>query len=124
MTLQNYNEFKIKDLAGSNDLVLFVNWHEGSPGKIKLKMGEHTAVVSLQDLYSFVFLACDEEQQSQLLPVRQTTIHKYVKQHRVIAKKNIKRGEQIVVNCEIDVPITVAEGLTGLLAKNKSLLIH
>lgn len=92
----------------------FVSIHDKSGNK---------CAVEKKDLYAFVFMVCNPEQQSELMPVRKTTITKYVRQHRVVAKKDIKKGEEIVVNCEIDVPTVVEEGIYGMM-KNESPIIR
>ena len=94
-------------------MTLEVNWNGYASNGVRVKMGSKEAVFKLEDLFGFIFLSVSPEKQSELMPVRKTTITKYVRQHTVEAKKDIKRGEKIVVNCEIDVPTVVEEGLRG-----------
>lgn len=85
------------------------NWSE----VLEFKIGDEVSLIKKRDLYGIMFVFADEETQEQLMPVRHTTIRKYIKQHRVRAKKDIKAGEEVVINCEVDVPLTVEEGFKG-----------
>lgn len=87
---------------------------------MEFKVGDETSLVSRKDLYSLVFALGDNVTQDALMPVRQTKVHKYIKQHRVKVKKHLKPGDEVVVNCEIDVPITIEDGLKGLVNRVKS----
>jgi hypothetical protein len=111
-----------KNAAEIGDYVFEFDPHNPDSVSIHDKSGNKCTVMK-NDLYAFVFMIGDPEQQSELVPVRKTTITKYVRQHRVIAKKDIRKGEEIVVNCEIDVPTVVEEGIYGMM-KNESPIIR
>lgn len=95
----------------------------GHPEQVSIEdKSGNKCLVDKKELYSFVFMISDPEQQSNLLPVRQTTITKYMKQHKVVAKKDIKKGEMVIVNCEIDVPTVVEEGMSGYIRSKSPIL--
>lgn len=118
--IKEQERFQLKDLNGVHDIKIDVQWNKGSEKLAKLTIGDKQSVIKIVDLYKFVFVACDAEQQDDLLPMRQTQVRKYIKQHKVQVKKNLKPGDFLVVNCEIDVPLTVTEGLNGSLKTKKS----
>lgn len=118
--LKEQEKFILPDLDKKNELGLEVNWNGNSEKLVKVTLGGQQCTVRVIDLYKFIFVVCDTEQQSELLPIRKTEVRKYVKQHRIRAKKDIKVGDELVVNCEIDVPLTVVDGLTGSFSKRKS----
>lgn len=66
------------------------------------------------ELWQVVFSTCDARTREQLLPVRQTEVMHYVKEHNVQLKKDMRKGEILRVRCETSVPLTVVEGLAGM----------
>jgi len=119
--IDGYDIATIPDLTGQNDVKFEINWREMDKDVVRIEIGGKKSVVKLADLYKVVFDIVGPEEQSDLLPVRKTTIRKYIRQHRIRAGKNIKKGDEMVVNCEIDVPLTVEEGLRKDVFKKKSL---
>jgi len=88
---------------------------------LEVCVGKNCSVINRKDLYGLTFVLGDNETQDALMPARQTVVRKYVKQHRVKVKKDVKAGEELVVNCETDIPLTVEEGLRGLFGRRKSI---
>lgn len=111
--IENKNKVTLPDAMGVNDVEMEVNWSPLSTDKVKVKIGDKEAVIERQDLFMFMFVIAKPEQQDALTPVRVTKITKYFKQHRVKVGKDLKKGEELVVNCSIDVPTTVEQGLRG-----------
>lgn len=122
--MSEYNKATLSDLKGKRDVEMEVNFSPELKEYVKITIGSEEATIAIKDLYSFVFLVGDEEQQANLLPERRTTIRKYVRQHRVKAKQTIHPGKEMVFNCEIDVPLTVEEGLRGILDKPRSPILR
>ena len=46
-----------------------------------------------------------------MIPIKRTMVKKILKMHIAHATKNIKKGEEIRLRCEIDVPVEIVEGL-------------
>lgn len=117
--MEEYDQMKIEDLRGRHDVKLEVNFSGNSELKetVKIEIGGEEAVIPIKYLYSFVFMVANHEQQDNLMPIKQTLIRKIVKQHRIMAKKNIKKGEYVVARCETNVPVEIWEGLKGMLGK-------
>lgn len=82
-------------------------------GKVKQK-------VRLVDLWSVVYAMCDTEQQEKMMPVRQTEVMAFKRVHTVMAKKNVKKGDIIRFSCQVNVPVSVVEGLQGLVKEKKT----
>lgn len=118
--IDDSQKIEIPSKTGGKGVQLELNWNSSvSPTDVRVTMGEESAVVDLKDLYFFVFTAGTAEMQDNLMPVRQTQVYKLIKQHRIVAKKNIKPGEMIIANCEVDIPVSVVDTLRGELFKKR-----
>jgi len=122
--IENHNKITIPDVNGKNDLTIEVNWSSVPEIQgckmFKVEINGQYGIIKAEDLFAILFALGSEEVKEKLMPVRSTTITKYYKQHRVVAKKDIKRGEELVVNCSINVPSVVREGFKFEIAnKNK-----
>jgi hypothetical protein len=109
----DHNKVKLTDLSGRHDVSAEVSWDERSEisRAIKLKVGENVVVIPFEEVYSLVYLMANPQESEDMLPVRKTFVKKIVKMHVATAKKNIKKGEEIRLRCETDVPVEVVEGL-------------
>lgn len=99
---------------GAKTLLIDVN-----PDKpyVRFRLGEESVDVGKTDLWAAIFAIADPETQEKLMPVRQTEVMHYSKFHRVRVKRDIKAGEELRVRCETSVPLTVVEGLKGMVEK-------
>lgn len=107
------------DLRGKRDVGMEVLFSDNEDLKetVKVTMGSEEAIISVKDLYSFIFVIANAEQQEQLTPVKQTLVRKIQKLHKIRAKKDIKKGEFVVARCETNVPVEVWEGMKGMMGK-------
>lgn len=119
--LKEYNVIKFPNLGGDN-VEMEINFNSETDA-IRVKVGDKTGIISKQDIYPVIFVIADPENQSKLMPVQKTEIRKYIKQHRVKLLKNMKKGEEMVVNCEVDVPLTIEQNLRGLIDKKKNKIV-
>ena len=94
-----------------------VHWNQGTDDTVRITIGDKSAVIPYASLYGFVFINSEGEDMNNLMPVKQTVVKHLRKQHRVTVQRNIKRGEQLVVNCEIDIPVAIIQALKGDLGK-------
>jgi len=119
--LSDHNKAVLDDLKGKRKVEFEVNFSSDPKwtDTVRVIMGSEEAYIPVRDLYGLIFVICNEEQQQDLMPVRQTTITKYLRQHTIRVGKSMKPGDTIVANCEIDVPTTVEEGISGILNKRK-----
>lgn len=114
--LQEHNKCFLPDQSNNrNDLGI-----EIFPDKdeVKITLKENKTWIKIQDLYALVFVLVDAEKKEEMMPMKQTTIKKYIRQHRVRLKNDLKRGQEMVVNCVIDVPETVEYHIKGLMKKS------
>jgi hypothetical protein len=82
-----------------NGLTVEVNWNdEVKPCKfIKFKIGEHEAIIPNGDFYGMMMIFGTPEQQEALIPVKESKIRMVTSLLKIRAKKDLKRGEIIVV---------------------------
>jgi hypothetical protein len=73
--------------------------------------------ISIKELYGLIFMLVGEEEQKDMMPVQKTEVRVYERQHRIKLNKNMKKGDIVVANCRIEVPLIVEEGLSGLVRK-------
>jgi len=93
--LKDYVEFKIRDKEGE--------W-------IK-------SYISIKSLYGLVFLLVGEKEQDEMMPIRKTQVRVYERQHKIKLGRDMKKGEIVVANCKIEVPIRVEENIRALMGK-------
>lgn len=66
-------------------------------------------IFKYSELFSFMFTLASPEQQALMMPVSQELGHEYMKQIRIKCKKDMKKGEELVVNVKVHVPTVVEE---------------
>lgn len=117
MPMTGYNKAHIKDLRGKRDIELEVNFSDNPDFKdcARITVGKEELVVSIKDLYEFVFWVASQEQQDNLIPMKQTKVRTIQKLHKVEVKKDIRKGEFLNVRCITNVPVEIVEGLKGML---------
>jgi hypothetical protein len=121
--IQEHNKAVIPDASGHNDLEVEMNWNDKTHDAVRIKLGDKEAIIKIDDLFGLAYTLASPEQQAELMPVRHTTVTKYFKQHVVKAKRDIKKGDQLIVNCEINVPTVVEDGLRRDIFKKKGSMI-
>lgn len=117
--IHSHQQIEIPGLGNTKPLNIEINWKDDIEDVVKFRIGDQTAIIKRQDLFSFMFVTGTPEQQEALMPVRSTKIVKHLRQHRIVAKKDIKAGEKLVVNCEIDVPVAIYESLRMDMVRGK-----
>ncbi len=78
---------------------------------VTVKIGAKKGRVKKNDLWMMVFMISKEKQQDDMIPEEDIEMMQFVRQHQVKATKDIKAGEMITVNCNVNVPMTVVESL-------------
>lgn len=96
--IEDYVEFRVKDESG--------NW-------IK-------SYIKIKELYALIFMLVGKEEQEALMPIKQTEVRTYERQHRIKLKKDMKKGEIVVANCRINVPLIIENRLRGIIGNRKS----
>lgn len=78
-------------------------------GCIRISVGHERRVIKYSDLFSFMFMLATPEEQALMMPVQQELGHEYLKQIRIKCKRDMKEGEELVVNVKVHVPSVVEE---------------
>ena len=121
----SHNIATLEDKNGRNNIEVEVNkkeeFQDDVEFKVKDNMGEWIkSRISIKDLYGLIFVLVGHEEQQEMMPVRRTEVRYYERQHRIKCKRDMKKGEEIIANCKISVPLVVEEGLRGLLKKRQT----
>lgn len=124
---QDRTKLAINDVSGRGEDVIFeVNWNSlvRKKGYIKISIGDKTAVVDKQQLWSILFmLGSAEEQEALVSPfMKQTKVTKYFKIIGVTATKTIQKGEMLNVPLEFtlnpeDNSVIIGKGSMGNMRK-------
>ena len=112
--LKSHNFCLLKDNKGDNDVEVEINFDKKQPDVIKMVMGGKTAVINKRELYSMTLLIADEIAQEELMPVNKIDVTQFTRSIRLKAEKDIKKGEEIIANVEIEVPTYLKKKFKGL----------
>ena len=103
MSLKTHNFAKLEDQEGINPLEFEVNYDKDHRDYIKVTLANKVSVIKRDDLWNFVFTIVKADQQQQMIPVIKQEMVKYIKQHTVELQKDMKKGEIMAVNCQVNV---------------------
>lgn len=81
--------------------------------------GGETIVVSQQELVTLAFVAAKPEFQDYLVKSTTQEVRVYKKQHTVKVQKDLKAGEEMVVNCEVNIPVLIENRIKEELQNEK-----
>jgi hypothetical protein len=123
--ITSHNIATLSDKRGRHDIEFEVNPGDKESDLVLISMRDEDghkiqAAVDLKQLYGLIFSLMGPEEQADMMPVRQTTMTTFHRQHRISVKRDIKKGEELVVNCKVDVPTVITEGLSGIMKRKKS----
>lgn len=62
------------------------------------------SIVPLNDFYSFCLSIFTPEQLEKIIIDTMMEVTEYNKQHKVVVSKDLKAGEEVIVNCKVLVP--------------------
>lgn len=104
----------VRENAGS--ILLDVNFDDEFKDCVRIiienEIGQQTSrIVKYTDLFSFMFVLATKEQQAKMIPLQQEKGDEYMRQHHVRLKKDMKEGEELIVNCKIHVPTIIEESI-------------
>lgn len=85
-----------------------------------LTIGKEKRRFKIVDLWALTFAISGPDEQSKMLPVRQTEMLTYRKIHRIKVTKPLKLGDTLTCRCEINVERSVVEGLKGMIEQQKA----
>lgn len=111
MSIKKPAQAEIENVKWANPVIMDVNFDEEFKDCVQITIGEEKAVIRYSDLFSFMFTIASKEQQAQMVPLNQELGHEYMKQIRIKCKRDMKEGEELVVNLKIHVPNVVRDSL-------------
>ena len=129
--MKNNNVATLSDRNGKHDIECEINKNDKVKDYVELRVRDEKgewikSYISIKELYGLIFMIVGENEQQEMMPVRTTETRVYERQHRIKLKRNMKKGEIVVANCSISVPLAIEEGLYGLIkkkAKTKSKIL-
>ena len=120
--MKSNNVATLTDKRNKNNIEVETNKNDKQQGyveiRIKDKDGEWIkSYIDIKELYGLIFMLVGEKEQQEMMPVRKTQVRVYERQHRIKLKKDMRKGEIVIANCRINVPLIVEEGLSGLIKR-------
>lgn len=109
--IKTHNTAILTDKQGINNVSFEVNWSPEDKDSIKVELAGKVSFISKDDLWNMVFSIVEADKQQKMVPVQKKEFEKYIKQHTVILQKDLKKGDTMAVNCEVNVRAEVAEAL-------------
>lgn len=88
-----------------------VNFDKKYTDCVRINLGKSRAIIKKSDLFQILFMVSNEQQQEAMIPIKKEAVRPYKKQHMVKLQKDMKAGEELVVNCTVHVPLLVEEAL-------------
>ncbi len=131
--LNSHNIAHIPDQAHKNDLIFEVNYQgdrkeakinedstlaEPADETIRATIGDKVAYIKLSDLYSFMMVAGTPKQQTDMLPITQTTMEVYEQMHIITLKQDLKKGQTVRAHCRMRVPVKIVHAIKRDLERN------
>lgn len=115
--IKNNATAELKNLIDVNPAIFEVNFDDKYKDCVRISLFEHNAIVKYTDLFSFMFTIATREQQAKMIPVSQELGTEYMKQIHVRLKKDMKEGEEVIVNVPIHVPSLIEADIRHELEK-------
>ena len=120
--MESNNIATLSDKRHKHDISVEVNKNEKDQDYVEFKVKDSNgewikSYIDIKELYGLTFMLVGEKEQGEMMPVRKTEVRVYERQHKIQLSKNMKKGEIVVANCRVEVPLIVEEGLYGLIKK-------
>lgn len=116
--LKNNAQAELEDARELNNVFLSVNFDKDRyKDCVLIEMGGKEAIVTYTSLFSFMFCLATKEQQAKMIPIKQELGTEYMKQIHVRLKKDMKEGEEMIVNVPIHVPSLIEADIRHELEK-------
>lgn len=116
------NVATLRDRNDKNDIECEINKTNKQQDYVEFRVKDEKdkwikSYIKIAELYALIFMIVDKEQQAEMMPVRKTEVRIYERQHRIKLKKDMKKGEIVVANCRLEIPLIVEEGLWSLIKR-------
>jgi len=125
--MKSNNTCTLTDIKGYRNIEVEVNKNNKVEDYVEFRIKNEgiwlKSYIKIKELYALIFMLVGKEEQEVLMPIKQTEVRTYVRQHRIKLKKDMKKGEIVVANCRIDVPLIVENKLRGIERKSRGILV-
>ncbi len=111
MSIKSHNIATLPGQSMLPDISFEVNYMKEDENLIKVSIGRIKTIIKKDDLWNMIFTIVEEDKQLKMIPVKKQEMERYIKQHTVRVKKDLKEGEEIFVNCEVNVRKEVADAV-------------
>lgn len=96
---------------GNNHKIGEVTFNYEKTPYLSIAIGKQKARIKKTDLWMLVFMMSKGKTQDDLIPVWEKEMVQFTRQHKVRAGKDIKAGEEVIFNCDVNIPRIVVESL-------------
>jgi hypothetical protein len=107
--LTEYNQITFKDKKKKYDTICEINLPGEKKDVIKIQIDGRESYITIKDFYGVCLMLVKGNLIDDLLPNVERKVNKYKRQIKVIAQKDIKKGEEIIVTYEVDVPKIITD---------------
>jgi hypothetical protein len=114
--IKTKQKFIFKGEKGKN-LIAEINFRPKKPKDILIKIKDEFVVINSKDVYNLAIATSSDDALDELIPIKHLELTEYMRQHTVVAQKDIKKGEHVVVNCKVKVPDVIRKDLEFMLNK-------
>lgn len=104
-----HNIVTFKDKKGKNDVKCEVSIPNERKDLIKMTICNKESYIKIKDFYGVCLLLVKSKLLEKIIPYRERKVKKYKRQIKLIAQKDIKKGEEIITTYEVNVPQIIDE---------------
>jgi 23S rRNA C2498 (ribose-2'-O)-methylase RlmM len=114
--IKGNNIANLTDRSGKNDVEVEINKKKQKDSvelRIKSKDSKEwlKSDIPIQELYSLVVSLVSGEQLDDLMPEREIKVRVYERQHKIELLRDMKKGEIVVANFKVEVPIDINDDI-------------
>lgn len=107
--MTEHNIVTFKDKKGKNDVACEICIPKERKDLIKMTIAETSSWIKIKDFYTVCLMLVKGKQIDRLFPIHERKVKKYKRQIKVKAQKDIKKGEEIIVTYEVDIPRIITD---------------
>jgi len=116
--LKDNNVITFQDKKKKNNVECEINIPGQYRDVIRMKIGENESYIKIKDFYGVVLMLVKGNQLDSIIPDKERKVKKYKRQFKMIAKKDIKKGEEIICTYEVDIPRVITDNYEQTNNKN------
>ena len=121
--LKEHTKYRFPDLGKENDLVFEVNYADNDIVKdcrvIKWTVGEDQGFIERKHLFEFLWTIGKPEEQRRMIPQKIRKVRNIQKLLKVKATKDVRKGEELIFQANIEVPLSEEELISEIKKSKK-----